>query len=123
MSDDGLRAAVEKMRADGQPAEAIRTFERAYAELRAGAAGTLPDAELEPLRGVPSAGALDAAPDPAALDRTVVIKLNGGLGTTMGMSGPKSLVEARDGLSFLDVIARQTLACASATGSGCRSCS
>jgi hypothetical protein len=34
------------MRRDGQPAEAIRSFERAYGELRAGAAGTLPDAEL-----------------------------------------------------------------------------
>jgi UTP--glucose-1-phosphate uridylyltransferase len=110
MSDDGLRAAVAKMRADGQPAEAIRTFERAYAELRAGSSGTLPDAGLEPVRDVPSADALDADADPAALDRAVVIKLNGGLGTTMGMSGPKSLVEARDGLSFLDVIARQTLA-------------
>jgi hypothetical protein len=46
MSDDGLGAAVDEMRRDGQPAEAIRSFERAYGELRAGAAGTLPDAEL-----------------------------------------------------------------------------
>jgi hypothetical protein len=46
MSEDGRREAVDKMRRDGQPAEAIRSFERAYGELRAGAAGTLPDAEL-----------------------------------------------------------------------------
>jgi UTP--glucose-1-phosphate uridylyltransferase len=37
----------------------------------------------------------------------VVIKLNGGLGTSMGMTRAKSLIEAKDGLSFLDVIARQ----------------
>jgi UTP--glucose-1-phosphate uridylyltransferase len=110
MSEDGRREAVDKMRRDGQPAEAIRSFERAYGELRAGATGTLPDAELEPVRGVPPAADLDAPLDAAALDRGVVVKLNGGLGTTMGMTGPKSLVEARDGLSFLDVIARQTLA-------------
>ena len=39
----------------------------------------------------------------------MVIKLNGGLGTTMGMEGPKSLIEVKDGLSFLDIIARQIL--------------
>src|SRR4051812_30034660 len=110
MIADGLSLAVGEMRADGQPAEAIRSFERAYGELRGGATGTLPDAELEPVRDVPSAADVADAVDPAALDRVVVVKLNGGLGTTMGMTGPKSLVEARDALTFLDVIARQTLA-------------
>jgi UTP--glucose-1-phosphate uridylyltransferase len=46
----------------------------------------------------------------AALGRTVVIKLNGGLGTSMGVSGPKSALMVRDGLSFLDIIAQQVLA-------------
>ena len=40
----------------------------------------------------------------------VVIKLNGGLATTMGLQEPKSLVQARDGRSFLDIIIGQTLA-------------
>ena len=44
------------------------------------------------------------------LDRLVVIKLNGGLGTSMGLSGPKSLLEVKPGKSFLDVIATQVLA-------------
>jgi UTP--glucose-1-phosphate uridylyltransferase len=39
----------------------------------------------------------------------VVIKLNGGLGTSMGMTRAKSLLEVKDGLSFLDIIARQVL--------------
>jgi UTP--glucose-1-phosphate uridylyltransferase len=110
MSDDGLRAAVEKMRADGQPDEAVRTFARACAALRAGASGTLPDRELEPVRDVAAAADLPPRDPAGALDRAVVIKLNGGLGTSMGMTRAKSLIEARDGLSFLDVIARQTLA-------------
>jgi UTP--glucose-1-phosphate uridylyltransferase len=38
-----------------------------------------------------------------------MLKLNGGLGTSMGMTGPKSLLEVKDGLSFLDLIARQVL--------------
>ena len=57
----------------------------------------------------------DALPEPGEevgglLDRTVVLKLNGGLGTSMGMTRAKSLLEVRDGLSFLDIIARQVLA-------------
>jgi UTP--glucose-1-phosphate uridylyltransferase len=109
MSADGLRAATEKMRADGQSEDAIRTFARAYEQLEAGASGTLPDRELEPVRDVPAADELPARDPAAALDRVAVIKLNGGLGTSMGMTRAKSLIEAREGLSFLDVIARQTL--------------
>jgi UTP--glucose-1-phosphate uridylyltransferase len=45
----------------------------------------------------------------AALRTTAVIKLNGGLGTSMGMDRAKSLLCVRKGLSFLDVIARQIL--------------
>ncbi|PNY07504.1 UTP-glucose-1-phosphate uridylyltransferase, partial [Trifolium pratense] len=33
--------------------------------------------------------------------------LNGGLGTTMGCTGPKSVIEVRDGLTFLDLIVKQ----------------
>jgi hypothetical protein len=39
-----------------------------------------------------------------------VVKLNGGLGTSMGLAGPKSLLEVRPGMSFLDVVATQVLA-------------
>ena len=45
-----------------------------------------------------------------------MIKLNGGLGTSMGMSRAKSLLEVKDGLSFLDVIARQVLALRESSG-------
>ena len=45
-----------------------------------------------------------------ALAGTVVVKLNGGLGTSMGMDKAKTLLEVRDGLTYLDVIARQVLA-------------
>ena len=49
----------------------------------------------------------DVASD--AIGATAVIKLNGGLGTSMGMARAKSLLCVRRGLSFLDVIARQVL--------------
>ncbi|KMS98007.1 hypothetical protein BVRB_4g096640 [Beta vulgaris subsp. vulgaris] len=41
------------------------------------------------------------------LDKLVVLKLNGGLGTTMGCTGPKSVIEVRNGLTFLDLIVMQ----------------
>ena len=37
-----------------------------------------------------------------------MIKLNGGLGTSMGMTEAKSLLEVKDGLTFLDIIVRQS---------------
>jgi UTP--glucose-1-phosphate uridylyltransferase len=111
MGESGLEKSVEKMRADGVADLAIRTFEHYYRLLEEGEAGVLPESELEPVDEVPDAEDLAEGGDAArhALDRTVVLKLNGGLGTSMGMTRAKSLLEAKDGLSFLDVIARQVL--------------
>jgi UTP--glucose-1-phosphate uridylyltransferase len=36
-----------------------------------------------------------------------VLKLNGGLGTSMGCQGPKSTITVRDDLTFLDLTIRQ----------------
>ena len=41
------------------------------------------------------------------LKKLAVLKLNGGLGTSMGCVGPKSVIEVRDGMSFLDLSVRQ----------------
>jgi len=49
----------------------------------------------------------DVAETKNLLDKLVVLKLNGGLGTTMGCTGPKSVIEVRDGLTFLDLIVIQ----------------
>jgi UTP--glucose-1-phosphate uridylyltransferase len=39
--------------------------------------------------------------------KLAVLKLNGGLGTTMGCVGPKSAIEVREGQSFLDLTVKQ----------------
>src|SRR5262249_10666575 len=41
------------------------------------------------------------------LSKLAVLKLNGGLGTTMGCVGPKSAIEVRDGMTFLDLTVHQ----------------
>ncbi len=43
----------------------------------------------------------------AILRKLAVVKLNGGLGTTMGCVGPKSAIEVREGMTFLDLTVRQ----------------
>ena len=103
-----MSAATDKMRHEGLPEIAIDTFEHYERLLREGDTGTLPEAELEPLHDVPSIDDLPEA-DPSALERAVVLKLNGGLGTSMGMTKAKSLLEVKDGHTFLDVIVRQVL--------------
>jgi len=107
-----------KMTAAEVPEIAIRAFRHYYELLRSGRTGTISRDEIEPLDDVPGAGDLSRYREPglAALDRTVVIKLNGGLGTSMGMRGAKSLLRVKDDLTFLDVIARQVLALRHAHG-------
>ena len=104
---DGLTAALEKMRADGAQEVAVETFRHYYERLRSGEAGVLREDEIEPVTEAP---AFEDLPDAnAPLDEVVVLKLNGGLGTSMGMTKAKSLLEVKDGMTFLDVIARQVL--------------
>jgi UTP--glucose-1-phosphate uridylyltransferase len=112
MSVEGLRAAQEKMRAAGLHEASIRGFARAYERLEAAESGLLAGSELEPVAELPTLASLPEPEtgDAGVLDSVVVIRLNGGLGTSMGVQRPKSLIEARGGMSFLDVIARQILA-------------
>jgi UTP--glucose-1-phosphate uridylyltransferase len=107
MCADGLTASVEKMRAEGLPDAAIDTFKHYYEQLAEGATGMLPESEIEPVQDVQQLDDLPEGDPP--LDQAVVIKLNGGLGTSMGMTRAKSLIEAKDSLTFLDVIAKQVV--------------
>jgi UTP--glucose-1-phosphate uridylyltransferase len=97
------------MRADGQAEEAIRNFRSAYERLVGGDEALIRTADLEPAGDVPALDELPEPKRPDALKQFAMIKLNGGLATTMGLSRPKSLLEAREGHSFLDIIISQTL--------------
>ena len=109
MSDEGLRLAVEKMRAAEVAPAAVDVFAAYYRDLEAGATGLIREDDIAPLLDPPRLDSVTVPETDArdALARTAIIKLNGGLGTSMGMDRAKSLLPVRDGLSFLDVIARQ----------------
>ena len=106
---DGFDASTEKMRGEGIAAPAIDAFAHYYRLLSDGQSGMLAESDIEPLEDLPDADSLTDVADRELLDRVVVLKLNGGLGTSMGMTGPKSLLEVKDGLTFLDVIAHQLI--------------
>ena len=103
--------AERRMRERGEADDAIRAFALAYERYAAGESATISSAELEPAgAGVRALEELADADPAVALERLVQIKLNGGLATTMGLRSPKSLVVAREGLRFLDILIGQTLA-------------
>jgi UTP--glucose-1-phosphate uridylyltransferase len=120
MSAEGLAEAERRMAQHGENERSIRAFERNYAELErvleSGSGGTIPESSIEPLTNVPDLEQhhTDEQTLADALRQVAMVKLNGGLGTSMGITGPKSVLEVKDGLCFLDVIARQTLALRSA---------
>ena len=119
MSSDGLALARRKMEEGGVSQTAIEVFSRFYGMLESGATGSIPEAEIEGVADAPRLADLQVGVEEgnAALAATAVIKLNGGLGTSMGLDRAKSLLRVRGEDTFLDVIARQVLAARQASGS------
>ena len=112
MSENGLTAAQSKMRDAGVAEQAIDVFSHYYKALEDGATGLIPEDTIEPLTEVDSIEDVEISDEQAreALSKTVLIKLNGGLGTSMGMDKAKSLLPVRDGKSFLDLLVDQVMA-------------
>lgn len=112
MTVTGLEQAKQRMLAAGVPQRAIDVFASFYVQLEQGATGMIPESDVEPLTDIDHASALEISDDDcrAAAAVTAVIKLNGGLGTSMGLDRAKTLLSVRPDLTFLDVIAGQVLA-------------
>merc|ERR1719267_495242 len=66
----------------------------------------IPEASLKAVDSLPDYESLTKE-SPELLKDTVMVKLNGGLGTGMGLEKAKSLLELKDGMTFLDFIAKQ----------------
>ncbi len=108
-TDPRIEPFIGKMQRANLPAEAIEVFVFHLRRYLCGDSGTLGRDEIAPISALPDAEAFSECEEAgrAAFDRVAIIKLNGGLGTGMGLDHAKSLLEVRPGLSFLDVIARQ----------------
>ena len=108
-----------KMQGVGLSGAAISAFRHSVQVLESKQSMLIPEEDIQPAEGVADWEELVAA-TPAAdaelLAQSVLIKLNGGLGTSMGLQKAKSLLEIKPGVTFLDLIVRQVQSLRSAAG-------
>ena len=100
---------MEKARLSGQANDAcIKAFTASYDALVGGDTGIIKESSIKPVDKVTNVSELKADEgSDILLSKTVVLKLNGGLGTGMGLTGPKSSLVVRDGKTFMDFIVKQ----------------
>ena len=109
---DGLNACIEQMRDEGMSDVAIAQFQRMYEVWEADEVGWMHECDVTPMKDIASVADFhDTMPTRTArtaLSKTAILKLNGGLGTSMGLDGPKSLLPVRRHkarqMRFLDII-------------------
>eukprot|EP00933_Yihiella_yeosuensis_P071487 TRINITY_DN79696_c0_g1_i1.p1 TRINITY_DN79696_c0_g1~~TRINITY_DN79696_c0_g1_i1.p1 ORF type:complete len:486 (-),score=129.90 TRINITY_DN79696_c0_g1_i1:93-1550(-) len=100
-------AYEQKMKKEGLNQAAIDAFKYNFKVLTSDKNTMIGEAALKPVDELPRYESLNVKPDPSLLKKTVVLKLNGGLGTGMGLDKAKSLLPVTHGQSFLDLIAQQ----------------
>lgn len=111
-AEDAFAPFAGRMRREGLPELAIASFRYYYEQVARGSTGLIGEDEIEPVDSLPDSESLDAdlvEVGNAVLGKTVLMKLNGGLGTSMGLDRAKSLLAVKNDLAFLDIIARQAL--------------
>jgi UDP-N-acetylglucosamine pyrophosphorylase len=104
-----LKASAEKLRTAKISEPVVAAFGGALTRLANGDKGLMPEAAIEPAKDLPTLQSLPAGESTALLGQLAVIKLNGGLGTGMGLDRAKSLIRVKGDDTFLDLTARQIL--------------
>ncbi|MBV8482483.1 MAG: UTP--glucose-1-phosphate uridylyltransferase [Verrucomicrobia bacterium] len=116
---EGIALIDKKMRSAGLSEVAIQAFLFQYQQLLDDDTGLIDEEAIEPIAQLPS---LDERELPEGignyLRQTLVLKLNGGLGTSMGLEKAKSLLRVRGDLTFLDIIVKQFLELRASTAPG-----
>jgi len=99
------------MKKEGIKPIVIDTFVYYYEKVFAGEKGFIYDKDIRPVNSDEIENARDvseyADAGEKALKHVVMIVLNGGLGTTMGLAKPKSLIRAKNDRTFLEIILKQ----------------
>jgi UDP-N-acetylglucosamine pyrophosphorylase len=95
------------MESEGIATSAISAFESTFNSLVSGNTGIIPESTISPSPDLVNADSIDVTADTGLLKETVVLKLNGGLGTGMGLDKAKSLLKVKGDDTFLDLTAKQ----------------
>lgn len=98
-----------KMVAEGIAPSAISAFESSFNSLVSGNTGIIPESSISAVPQLVDANSIDSTADATLLKETVVLKLNGGLGTGMGLDKAKSLLKVKGDDTFLDFTAKQVM--------------
>lgn len=97
------------MEAEGIAPSAISAFESSFNSLVSGNTGIIPESSISAVPQLVDANSIDSTADATLLKETVVLKLNGGLGTGMGLDKAKSLLKVKGDDTFLDFTAKQVM--------------
>lgn len=97
------------MEAEGIATSAISAFEATFNSLVSGNTGIIPESSISPSPDLVKTDSLNIEPNTDLLKETVVLKLNGGLGTGMGLDKAKSLLKVKGEDTFLDLTAKQVM--------------
>jgi len=97
------------MEAEGISQSAISAFESTFKSLVSGESGMIPESTISPVDDLVKADSLSVTPNTELLSSTVVLKLNGGLVTGMGLDKAKSLLVVKGKDTFLDLTAQQVM--------------
>jgi len=99
------------MEKEGLAPIVVDTFVHFYNKIVTGETGLLSDKDIKPvdLKEIEDSENLKdyAGAGKSALKHSIRIILNGGLGTSMGLTGPKSLIEVKNGQTFLEIMLNQ----------------
>jgi UDP-N-acetylglucosamine pyrophosphorylase len=114
---EGFNRVETKMKAAGLSGSAIAAFKPGYFALASGKSGQISEDSISPASGFRALDKASEGGDPSIragvkpneelLGQTVVLKLNGGLGTSMGLDNAKSLLKVKGDDAFMDFIVRQ----------------
>ena len=108
-----LAIYAHKMKKEGIPAQLIQIFSDYFSEISQLETGHIPEEDITPinesdLQHIDHLKKYEAYGKSVA-KAAIAIKLNGGLGTSMGMQFAKSLLPVKDKKTFLDITIQQAL--------------
>jgi len=104
--------AAKRMREAGQPEPVINNFKRLHEQVISGQTGIIHEKDIAPVGEIAILEQLRKddlylRTGMQHLDQVAIVRLNGGLGSSMGMPNAKSLLAVRGALTFNDLMISQ----------------
>jgi UDP-N-acetylglucosamine pyrophosphorylase len=111
MNKDIKNNITQLMSQEDLPQLCVDVFLSQYEKMTAGEESVIREENIQPVDDVADIETLAdfSLQGEAVLNQSVMLKLNGGLGTGMGLEKAKSLLTAKENLSFLEIIIKQVI--------------